>query len=117
MQDATQQIRKTGKPVFLEVTLERWPGSHQVTAAFPTGVTDLEMAWDESKIAGKHADWIKRFDPLRLYVKKLVETKAMTKQDILALDKRVQDDIAKARAFAEASPFPKTEVALQGVFA
>ena len=117
VQDAAQQIRKTGKPVFLEVTLERWPGSHQVTAAFPTGITDLEMAWDESRIAGKHADWIKRFDPLRLYVKKLVETKTMTKQDVLALDKNVQDDIAKARAFAEASPYPKSEVALQGVFA
>jgi TPP-dependent pyruvate/acetoin dehydrogenase alpha subunit len=117
VQDAVAKIRAGKGPVFLEVTLERWPGSHQVTAAFPTGVTDLEMAWDEGKISGKHADWIKRFDPLRLYVKKLEATKAMTRADILALDKRVQDEIAKARAFAEASPFPKADVAFQGAFA
>lgn len=117
VQDATAKIRAGKGPVFLEVTLERWPGSHQVTAAFPTGVTDLEMAWDESRITGKHADWIKRFDPLRLYVKKLDETKAMKREDILALDRRVQDEMAKARAFAEASPFPKVEAAFQGAFA
>jgi acetoin:2,6-dichlorophenolindophenol oxidoreductase subunit alpha len=115
--DAVKQIRATRKPVFLEVTLERWPGSHQVHAEFPTGITDLSMAWDESKIAGKHADWIKRFDPLRLYVKKLVETKAMSRDEVLALDKGIQDEIAKARAFAEASPFPKAETALEGAFA
>lgn len=117
VQDAVKQIRVTRKPIFLEVTLERWPGSHQVTAEFPTGITDLSLAWDEGKIAGKHADWIKRFDPLRLYVKKLVETKAMSRDDVLTLDKGVQDDIAKARAFAEASPFPKPEAALEGAFA
>jgi TPP-dependent pyruvate/acetoin dehydrogenase alpha subunit len=114
--EATRTIRSGKGPVFLEVTLERWPGSHQVTAAFPTGVTDLEMAWDESRITGKHADWTKRFDPLRLYVKKLVETKAMSRDEILALDRRVQSEIAEARRFAEASPFPKVDVAFQGAF-
>jgi pyruvate dehydrogenase E1 component alpha subunit len=117
VQDAVKQIRATRKPVFIEIMLERWPGSHQVTAEFPTGITDLSLAWDEGKITGKHADWIKRFDPVRLYVKKLVETKAMSSDEILALDKGVQDEIAKARAFAEASPFPKAETALQGAFA
>jgi pyruvate dehydrogenase E1 component alpha subunit len=114
--EATRTIRAGKGPVFLEVTLERWPGSHQVNAAFPTGVTDLEMAWDEGKITGKHADWIKRFDPLRLYAKKLAETKEMTRDEILAVDKRVQADIADARKFAEASPFPKVESAFQGAF-
>jgi acetoin:2,6-dichlorophenolindophenol oxidoreductase subunit alpha len=117
VQDAVRQIRSGKGPVFIEITLERWPGSHQVAAAFPTGITDLEAAWDESRIAGKHADWIRRFDPLRLYVKALDQSKAMSRQDILALDRRVQDDMAKARAFAEASPFPKAEAALQGAFA
>jgi len=117
VQDAARQIRAGKGPVFLEIAFERWPGSHQVTAAFPTGITDLETAWDESRIAGKHADWIRRFDPLRLYVKALDQSKTMSRQDILALDRRVQDDMAKARAFAEASPFPKPEVALQGAFA
>ncbi|MGE5538650.1 MAG: thiamine pyrophosphate-dependent dehydrogenase E1 component subunit alpha [Gemmatimonas sp.] len=115
--EATKTVRSGKGPVFLEVTLERWPGSHQVTAAFPTGVTDLEMAWDESRISGKHGDWIKRFDPLRLYVKKLAESKAMTRQEILDLDRRVQADMADARRFAEASPYPKVETAFQGVFA
>jgi TPP-dependent pyruvate/acetoin dehydrogenase alpha subunit len=117
VQDAVAHIRSGKGPVFVEIAFERWPGSHQVTAAFPTGITDLEAAWDEGRITGKHAEWIRRFDPLRLYVKALAETKAMKREEILALDTRVQDDMAKARAFAEASPFPKTEVAFQGAFA
>jgi TPP-dependent pyruvate/acetoin dehydrogenase alpha subunit len=113
---AVSDIRRGRGPVFLECTLERWPGSHQVHAAFPTGITDLEMAWNESRIGGAHAEWIRRFDPVRLYAKALVETGAATREALLALDREIQAEMAKGRAFAEASPFPHPATAFHGAF-
>ncbi|MFN4283806.1 MAG: thiamine pyrophosphate-dependent dehydrogenase E1 component subunit alpha [Alphaproteobacteria bacterium] len=106
---AVAHVRGGKGPIFLQADLERWPGSHQVHAAFPTGVTDIAMAWDEGRIDGKHADWIKIYDPILLYAKKLIGEGVATRDELLALDKRVADETAKARIAAEASPFPKAE--------
>lgn len=111
------RIRKEGKPVFVEATLERWPGSHQLKPEFTTGITDITQAWDDSKISGEHADWIRKFDPIRRYGRTLLEKNVATKDDLTALDKRVTQKMQAARDFAEASPFPKPESAVAGAFA
>ena len=115
--DAVARIRTTGKPVFLQAQLERWPGSHQLKPEFPTGVTDLTLAWEEGRIEGKHADWTRAHDGIRLYAKKLVAEKATSKEEILALDRKVIARIEAARAFAEASPFPAPSTATDLAFA
>lgn len=115
--DAVAKIRATSKPVFLQTQHERWPGSHQVKPAFPTGVTDLTLAWEEDRIEGKNADWVRDHDGLRLYVKKLVAEKAMSRGDILALDRQVISCMEEGRAFAEKSPFPDAATATDHVFA
>jgi TPP-dependent pyruvate/acetoin dehydrogenase alpha subunit len=46
----------------------------------------------------------------------LISRGALTKDDVLALDKQAVDAMAKARAFAEASPAPKPEAALERIF-
>ena len=114
---AADRIRATGKPVFVECSLERWPGSHQVKAAFPTGVTDLALAFEEEKIAGRHADWIKRFDPILRTARSMVESGIATRVELSAIDARVCEQMEDARAFAEASPFPQVSSAFAGVFA
>lgn len=106
---AVAHVRAGKGPIFLQADLERWPGSHQVHAAFPTGVTDLAMAWDESRIEGKHADWIKTYDPILLHAKALLGETAATRDELLAIDKRVTEEMTRARKSAEASPFPKAE--------
>lgn len=115
--DAVAKIRATKKPVFLQAQLERWPGSHQVKPEFPTGVTDLTLAWDEDRIEGKHADWTRVHDGLRLYVKKLVGEKVLSRDEVLALDAKVVARMTEARAVAEDSPFPDPATAAVGVFA
>jgi TPP-dependent pyruvate/acetoin dehydrogenase alpha subunit len=115
--DALARIRRESKPVFVEATLERWPGSHQLKPEFTTGITDVSQAWDESKIAGPYADWISRFDPIRRYGRTLLDAKVATKEDLLGIDGRVDRQIQGARKYAEASPFPKPESAVTGVFA
>lgn len=114
---AAGEVRKTRKPVFVEATLERWPGSHQVTPGFPTGVTTLEHAWSEKAIEGRHADWIGRYDPIIRYARNLVSYGVTTRQEIEALDKAAVDEMKAARSFAENSPFPHARTALEGVFA
>jgi len=114
---ALEHIRKSGTPFFIEAKLERWPGSHQLKPEFTTGVTDVAMAWDEGKIGGEHAEWTRKYDPIRVYIRELVNGKTVTKEDVLAIDKRANERMAQARAYAEASPFPKPESAVVGVFA
>ena len=115
--EAVASIRAGKGPVFLQAQLERWPGSHQIKPEFPTGVTDLSLAWEEDRIDGKHADWTRVHDGIRLYVKKLLAENAASREDILALDAKVKARIDAARAFAEKSPFPDAATAAQGVFA
>jgi TPP-dependent pyruvate/acetoin dehydrogenase alpha subunit len=113
---ALARIRDRGTPVFLEARLERWPGSHQIAHEFTTGVTDVRMAWDASLIPAEHAAWV-RADPILKFIRTLVARNAITRDDALALDRKASETMAAARAFAEASPFPKPETALTGVFA
>lgn len=115
--EAVTRIRNTGKPVFLQANLERWPGSHQLKPEFPTGVTDLSLAWDEGRIEGKHAEWTRDHDGVRLFTRKLLEDGVIDRQGILEMDARVLDTMAKARAFAESSPLPDPATATELVFA
>ena len=115
--DAIARIRAGHGPVFLQAQLERWPGSHQIKPEFPTGVTDLTLAWEDDRITGKHADWTRDHDGLRRYVKKLLAEKVASRDEILAIDERVVAQITTARAFAENSPYPDAATAADGVFA
>jgi TPP-dependent pyruvate/acetoin dehydrogenase alpha subunit len=111
---ALARVRATGA-FFLEAQLVRWPGSHQIKPEFTTGITDVSMAWDDGRIAGEHADFI-RSDPILRYIRVLIGRNDATRDDVLALDRKANDEMQAARAFAEASPFPKPESAVAGVF-
>jgi len=117
VREALAKIRGDSRPVFIEAQLARWPGSHQMRPEYTTGVTDVALAWEEGRIAGDHAGWVRDHDPIRLYAGKLLSAGAATKDDILAIDARVKDQMAAARAYAEASPFPDASAALEHVFA
>lgn len=114
---ALAKIRANSRPVFIEAQLARWPGSHQMRPEHTTGVTDMSLVWDEARITGEHADWVRHHDPIRLYAAKLLAAGAASKDELLAIDARVKDQMAAARAYAEASPFPDASAALENVFA
>lgn len=113
---AADIVRGTGKPVFVEATLERWPGSHQIEPVFITGVTDLAQAWDETLISGKHADWSKTFDPVLRFARRLVDDGEADRATLQRMDADASAEMDKARAFATQSPYPDKESALEGVF-
>ncbi|MCZ6847285.1 MAG: thiamine pyrophosphate-dependent enzyme [Alphaproteobacteria bacterium] len=115
--DAVAHIRNGSGPVFLQADLERWPGSHQTKPEFPTGVTDLTLAWEEDRIQGPHAEWVRDHDGLRAYAKKLVADGTLSEDQVLEIDRGVLAGIEEARAFAEASPYPDPSGLLDNVFA
>ena len=117
VRQALLKIRADSRPIFIEAQLARWPGSHQMRPEHTTGVTDVSLAWEEARITGEHAGWVLDHDPIRLYADKLLSAGAATKDGLLAIDARVKDQMAAARAYAEASPFPDASAALEHVFA
>jgi acetoin:2,6-dichlorophenolindophenol oxidoreductase subunit alpha len=115
--EAAAKVRNETRPIFVEAKLERWPGSHQVKPEFTTGETDLEMAWDRSKLVGKYANWVDQSDPILRYLRLLLDEKTLSREQAKDVDGRVKDAMKRARAFAEDSPFPAAEDALTDVFA
>ncbi len=112
---ALSHVRDGQGPYFLEAQLVRWPGSHQIAHEFTTGVTDVTAAWDSAKASNEHAEW-QRTDPILRSARTLIARGALTREDVIALDAEANAAMAKARAFAEASPYPKPEAALTGAF-
>lgn len=114
---AAEIVRGTGKPVFVEAALERWPGSHQIEPIFTTGITDLAQAWNEQQISGPHADWVRRFDPILRFAQRLVADNEADQPTLARIDKEVAVEMDEACTFAMRSPPPEIKTAVQGVFA
>jgi acetoin:2,6-dichlorophenolindophenol oxidoreductase subunit alpha len=112
---ALAHVRGGNGPYFLEAQLVRWPGSHQIVHEFTTGVTDVTAAWDSANASNAHAEW-QRTDPILRTARSLIANGTLTRDDVAALDNDATVIMAKARAYAEASPFPKPEAALTGAF-
>jgi pyruvate dehydrogenase E1 component alpha subunit len=82
---------------------------------FTTGETDVSAAWDQAKASNEHAEW-QRTDPVLRYARALLGRGALSQDDVRSMDKEANEAMARAKAFAEASPHPKPEAALAGVF-
>jgi pyruvate dehydrogenase E1 component alpha subunit len=112
---ALAHVRGGNGPYFLEAQLVRWPGSHQIVHEFTTGVTDVTAAWDTAKASNEHAAW-QRTDPILRSARTLIARGVLTREDVIALDSEANAAMAKARAYAEANPYPKPETALAHAF-
>jgi pyruvate dehydrogenase E1 component alpha subunit len=115
--EAIEGIRARPGPVFVQADLERWPGAHAPRPEFTTGVTDIAHAWDGEAIEGEHADWVRDHDPILRHARALLAAGVVERQNLVEIDRRVAAEIAAARVYAEASPFPAPETALGGAFA
>ena len=115
--EAVAVLRAGDGPVFLEAKTARWPGSRPLWPELATGETDLAMAWKPDRIAGDHAGWIRDQDPVLRYARTLADTGVCTRDELDAVDRRIQERMAAARAFAAASPWPDIASATDAVFA
>jgi pyruvate dehydrogenase E1 component alpha subunit len=115
--EAVGRMRDGGGPFFLEAVTRRWPGSRPLWPDLLTGVTDLTMAWEEKKIIGEHADWIRKHDPVIRYARELLAAARLEQKELLAMDEGINDKMEEARSLAIESPLPQAETALEGAFA
>lgn len=61
-------------------------------------------------------EWQKK-EPIKLFEKKLLEMKVITKKEVEEIDKEILAEIDQAVKFAQESPFPKPEETLENVYA
>lgn len=64
----------------------------------------------------EHDAWLKK-DPIKRYKKALTESGFATEADLEKIDQAIHEQLDKAVEFAEASPLPEPETALEDVFA
>ena len=107
--DCVERVRVTGEPIFIEALSERWPGNYYSFPSLVTGATDVAMIWDESLIGGDHANWFETQDPLFRLGRALLADGVATQQDIVDMDRKATETMAKARDFALASPLPSVD--------
>ena len=115
--EAIADIRAGQGPFFIETNTVRWPGSRPLWPELSTGVTDLSAAWDDTRISGEHAEWIRECDPILRMARDLIGDGALSVDEITKIDNDVADTMAAATSFSLASSWPEPESALEGVFA
>jgi TPP-dependent pyruvate/acetoin dehydrogenase alpha subunit len=105
--EAVNRARSGGGPTLLECNTYRWHGHFHGEEAMlgAKGYRDKEEI----------ERW-KALCPIARYKTKLMETGVATLEEVNELDKSAQAAVDQAVAFAQKSPLPKPEDALQGVF-
>lgn len=114
--EAVKKIRQGEGPQFIEAQTVRWPGSETNWPVVPVP-TDVSLAWDSSAVPEAVREWYRDADPVLIFIRELVEGKAATREEIRKVEEKVREEIARAVAFALASPYPELETALKDVFA
>ncbi|MCC7167746.1 MAG: hypothetical protein IT565_09255, partial [Rhodospirillales bacterium] len=112
---ALARARAGQGPTFIEAVTRRWPGSSPLWPELAT-VTDLEMVWEESRIQGPNADWIRTCDPVLRAARELARA-GTERAEILSRDAAARERIEEAIQFALASPPPEPAGALTSIFA
>ena len=113
--EAVAKIRRGEGPQFIETHTVRWPGSASNWPTVPVP-TNIDLAWDVSSVPENVREWYRASDPVLIFVRQLVERKALSRDAVADLEKNVIAEIDQAVSFALASPFPESEEALRDVF-
>ncbi|MCZ7571236.1 MAG: thiamine pyrophosphate-dependent dehydrogenase E1 component subunit alpha [Ardenticatenaceae bacterium] len=103
--EAVRRARAGEGPTLIEVDTYRFE-SH-----FKGEDKILPPYGDEVEVT----EWHER-DPIKLFRRQLLDQGTLTKPELAAIDRRMQAEIEEAVAFAEASPLPEPEEALEDLF-
>ena len=114
---AIDRARSGGGPSFIETRTVRWPGNRPLWPQLLTGETDVNMAWDPTRIPDEHRAWHEHQDGVLNYIADLVAAGHADRDQVLAIDEAARAEMVAAVAFALDSPYPAPEEALEHVFA
>ena len=101
--EAVARARSDKGPTLIEAKTYRFRGHFEGDAGTYRPKEEIE-------------EWLKR-DPLKLYKEKLLEMKVLTEKETEEIDKEALAEMDKAVKFAQESPFPEPEEALENVYA
>lgn len=117
MTDAVDRCRRGEGPRFIEARISRWPGN---MGGFPhlTG-GDYDLAWAFSPESGpaELQDWLRRSDPVALFVRALVSEGSLSRAEAEAIDRDTRTAAQEAARYALESPPPNPEAAFDHIFA
>ena len=103
VQAAVDRARAGGGPAFIEAKVVRWQGHYE---------GDPQGYRDKREIADGKARC-----PIHRLASALTAAGSLCDEDVAALFRAAQGEIDRAVAFAESSPLPAPEEALQDLFA
>ena len=96
---AIMRARDGEGPTLVEARTYRQRGHVEAEASFLGAEYRSQEEVDE---------WIKR-DPIPAFAKRMLDARQATKEDLDKIEKDVMDEVARAVAFAEASPLPNPD--------
>ncbi|MEM3726678.1 MAG: pyruvate dehydrogenase (acetyl-transferring) E1 component subunit alpha [Candidatus Bathyarchaeia archaeon] len=101
--EAVERARKGGGPTLIECKTYRHKGHSRVDPARYRPKEEVEA-------------WLAK-DPIRRFKERLLQTKALTEDEIAKIESEASATIEEAVKFAKESPFPAPEEALEDVYA
>lgn len=111
------RVRAERRPAFLEARTPAWAGraGGENPSLAVTGVTDLQLSW--AAPADDPLEAWHTADPVLRMAKLVLAEGAAGKEEILRMDRAIQDSVARATAAARAAPFPDPADAFVDIFA
>jgi TPP-dependent pyruvate/acetoin dehydrogenase alpha subunit len=101
-QDAVEHARRGNGPSLLEMKTHRWHGHY---------IGDSQKYRSAEEIQG-----CTQFDPIPKLETKLIKEEIATKEEIELIKHKIQSEVEEAIAFAEASPWPQPEEAMEDIY-
>lgn len=99
---AVKRARENGGPTLLEIKTYRYKG-HSIS--------------DPAKYRTKEeVEEYKSKDPIQYLLKKILDNNIATREEIAAIDKKIDDAVEDAVTFAEESPFPEEHAVLEDIY-
>jgi TPP-dependent pyruvate/acetoin dehydrogenase alpha subunit len=117
MSDLVARARRGEGPFFVESRTSRWPGNYGSFPKLVAGDTDIAWTWAPESAPEVVRRWEQESDPVLLYARQLLAAGTLDRDRLVALDRAVREEIARAAAYALASPLPAPEAALEHTFA
>ena len=102
-EEALGYVRENGTPYFLEVVTYRYQGH---------SIGDPERYRDKEEV-----DRWREADPIKIFREHLIDAGAFSVDDLSNAEERVDQEVAEAVEFAEASPDPPPEALYENIYA
>lgn len=115
--DLVDRIRAGEGPFLVESRTTRWPGNYGSIPTLLGGDTQIAWAWDPESVPERVRTWERESDPILLLARRLLEEGTLDRDQLLELDRGVNEEVRAAVEFALNSPWPQADAALAHAFA